>query len=82
LVGCCEGGNELFNAVECGKNREQLRNCQLLKKDFARPGYCSSLVSCACVILTDTTMIPMYINHIFFVIEACVLSEVRTEPCI
>ena len=42
LVGTCECGNKPSDFIKCGEFFEQMRNCQLLKKD-AVP--CSQLIS-------------------------------------
>jgi hypothetical protein len=39
VVDCCECGNEPFGCVKCGEFLEQLRTCQLLRKDSAPRSY-------------------------------------------
>jgi hypothetical protein len=35
VVGSCENGNELSASIKCGEFLDQLRTCQLSKKDSA-----------------------------------------------
>jgi len=42
VAGCCECGEEPSDSIKCGELLDQLRNCQLLKKDSAPRSYAIS----------------------------------------
>lgn len=79
-AGCCVHGNEQSGSVEGGVFRDQLGECQLVKKDFASKSYlrntqlkCIKYIANNLEIYLVTLFTSRYINY-----KICVFSNPGT----